>query len=186
MIRHSWTFRVDTGTLHIDPSEVFLSWTNITAIASNSLFSGSAEGVQQLTAMMSDGRMFNVDKSRDNDLTDNPPGKLFLYDVRRASFGFAIPALWSAAGTGAFVMDSGFDCSSHNPLVPAHMSEKTANATGMCIDNKLYYLVSPDAGGQTFSPPPGLDLLANEDSPDPALKINGRFGGVNASDLISG
>jgi len=157
-------------------------------MASNSLFSGSAEGVQQLTAMMSDGRMFNMDKSRDNDLTDDPPGNTFLYDVRRASFGFAIPALWSAAGTGAFVMDSGFDCSSHNPLVPAHMSEETASAAGMCIDNKLYYLVSPDAGGgqNTFSPPPGLDLLVGADSPDPALKINGRFGGVNASDLISG
>ncbi|KAK1753647.1 hypothetical protein QBC47DRAFT_415416 [Echria macrotheca] len=186
---HTWTFRIDTPTLQIDPSEILLSWANITAIAAHSLFSGSPEGIEQLTTIMSSGRMFNADRSNDKNLIDTPPQNTFLYDIRRASFGFAIPALWSAASTGAFVMDSGFDCSSNNnnPLVPAHMSEQTADATGACIDNKMYYLVSPDAGGSgTFSPPPGLDLLAGEDSPDPAVKINGRFGGVNASDLISG
>jgi hypothetical protein len=58
-----------------------------------------------------------------------------------AFFGFAIPEMWLASGTAAFVVDSGYPCSAQNPL-SQYMTAATQEATYTCYNNNLYKTIS--------------------------------------------
>lgn len=115
--------------------------------------------------------------------------------INKAFFGFAIPSVWTASGTAAFVIDSGYPCSAQNPLTQ-YMTAATQEATYACYKNNLYYLVYPDGTWRGcsnqaidcvdcdppppcnptfFTPPPGLSTLGPNS-----------WGGISLSDLIEG
>ena len=107
--------------------------------------------------------------------------------IDQAFFGFAIPEVWLASGTAAFVIDSGYPCSAQNPL-SQYMTAATQEATSTCYKNDLYYLVYPDGSwsdcasqnngqcqGTYFTAPPGLSTL-----------IPTSWGGITLANIIEG
>ncbi|KAJ5726918.1 Glycoside hydrolase superfamily [Penicillium malachiteum] len=168
---------------------VLLGWTSVTENQLYTLFNGSDAGITLLTTLISDGKLiegsggspevsYKADDSTTSQVEDF---------IGKAFFGFSIPALWTAAGTAAFVVDSGYPCSAQNPLTD-YMTADTQESTYVCYNDNLYYLVYPEgtwvgctgddeeACSQSyFTAPPGLSTLSSS-----------TWGGITLSDLIEG
>ncbi|EFQ99440.1 hypothetical protein MGYG_02452 [Nannizzia gypsea CBS 118893] len=129
------------------------AWHNITAASLESLFDGSDSSIDTLTGIISDGKLI-YGKLVDYEGVDNsaPEDKYFSSTVSsRILFAFAIPAIWAAAGTFPFVIDSGYPCGTIDPL-GTYLSVETMHATASCVDDQLYYLASPKGEAHTFIP----------------------------------
>lgn len=170
------------------------AWGNVTEMSLKKLFNGEPASVELLTSLIANGHF--VDGSvggglayPDFDISHDSPT---MADVRasisKAFFAFGIPNIWSVSGTTAFIMDSGFDCGTVDPM-GEYLDQDTQHKTAGCYNGKLYYLAYPSGvaeyctggGGAVtcrdnkFSAPPGIDTLDGT-----------RFGGVKVSDLITG
>lgn len=157
-------------------------WGNVTSLALGKLFNGTDDSLAMLWDAMSDGKLIEGKA-----FADAPPGNAeneLRANIGKSFFGYAIPALWQASGSWAFVIDSGYGCDERDPL-DDYLDTKTMEATGSCYDGKRYYLAHPDGMAYTcfeggcmdnkFSAPPGLDTLDGE-----------IFGGITKDDLIKG
>lgn len=147
------------------------------------LFNGSAASIAILGGLIAGWRLMEP-SATSTDLS----AAAYL---ENAVFGYLIPQAWAVSddGTHAFIIDSGNDRSNLGSGL-SYMSDDTAVATGVCVNNKAYYLVSateaadctqtPCSGQVTcsgkFSPPPGLDQLTP----------NNGWGNVQLSDLVIG
>ncbi|KAJ5947147.1 Glycoside hydrolase superfamily [Penicillium verhagenii] len=168
---------------------VLYGWSAAAENQLYTLFNGSSASITLLTTLISDGKL--IEGSGASPETGYDPTTSTTTDVEgfigTAFFGYAIPALWTAAGTAAFVIDSGYACSAQNPLTD-YMTDSTQEATYACYNDNLYYLVYPDgtyegctgndeeACSQSyFTAPPGLDTLSNA-----------TWGGITLANLIEG
>jgi hypothetical protein len=158
---------------------VVWGWANTTALTLAKLFDGSPESLDVLYKTMSDGKL--VDGLTDTQAVEN---STFVGDLRRniakTFFGYAIPALWRNSGAYAFILDSGLGCSDDKAPLLEYVDDATMKKTGVCVDGRQYYLVSPNGDPHvpcwcrhyqapgacddlvcpernTFSAPPGLD-----------------------------
>lgn len=101
---------------------------------------------------------------------------------------------WTFSKHAAFIVDSGYDCGTTDPLGD-YIDTDTMHSTLGCYSNKLYYFVAAEGEAQTcwngctggpfcdskchnnkFKKPPGLDSLDGKSS----------FGGVTVAELIQG
>ena len=173
--------------------QVVNAWGNVTEQSLKKLFDGSPEYIDLLTSLIADGHMIegsvNGAAAYPDVTADGTTQAELRASISKAFFAFGIPALWSVAGTRAFILDSGYDCGTTDPE-SEYLSDDTMHKTYGCYNNKLYYLVYPKGEAQDcsscegcavtctdndFSAPPGIDTLDGT-----------RFGGVKVSDLISG
>ncbi|PLB49726.1 hypothetical protein P170DRAFT_447329 [Aspergillus steynii IBT 23096] len=163
------------------------------------LFSGADESLEILWGIISNGKLISG-KGKER-LPEDLDSANYLHEtlkqnVAKSFFGYLIPAIWHLSKTYAFVIDSGYGCSEDNRL-SHYIDRVTANATGVCVDEKQYYLVYPDGDSRTchcqvmtgrgpcqlgctnnkFSAPPGLDSLGT---------IYRKFGGITKEDLVEG
>jgi hypothetical protein len=146
---------------------------------------------------MSAGKLI-TGKSDTQTGSDTIPSHMSAAELRanigKSIFGFAIPSLWSVSKAYPFIIDSGYGCDANNPL-SNYLDDDTMSATGACVDDKLYYLASPEGDArvckcevlgdkgacqtickdQKFSAPKGLDSLDGSE-----------FGGITTEDLIKG
>ncbi|KAM0331444.1 hypothetical protein ACHAQA_003120 [Verticillium albo-atrum] len=171
-------------------SQAVFGWMNSTTLSLKKLFDGESKSVDALTAILKGGNLLpgaagDVDKtvgSIDIEAT-----------ARKTFFGFAIPGLWRRSKQYVFVIDSGSGCGG-KPL-SKYVDDETAEATSVCHNSKLYYLVQPDgdarickcesSGGpgpcQTtcrdgkFSAPKGIGSLTDSD-----------FGKLTKEDIVKG
>lgn len=182
-------------------------WANITSIALKKIFDGTPESLDVLWDAMSEGKLaegkygHGTDDGDDNDddkeeVSENDKNELRA-NIQKTFYGFAIPAIWRASETYAFILDSGYGCEEDHPASD-YLEDDTMDATDACIDNRRYYLVYPDGdskilesscvGGDDncatdryvrnkFSKPPGLGSLGGKDR---------NFGGITREDLIKG
>ncbi|EFE44221.1 class V chitinase, putative [Trichophyton verrucosum HKI 0517] len=174
--------------------ETIYAWVNITAVTLRDLFNGSDASIATLTGIISDGKLIDGRKDNQDDVSVlNTRADAPMYDagIARIVFGFAIPSIWTAAGTFPFVIDSGYPCGTIDPL-DSFLSVETMHATASCVDDKLYYLASPKgdareyvpyprgSGGyyrnNKFSAPPGVEFLNHGNS----------FKGVTLDDIVKG
>lgn len=106
-------------------------------------------------------------------------------------FAFAIPTLWRSSKTYAFVTDSSADCDG-KPL-SKYLDDKTADDTGVCYEERRYYLVHPGEDSRVCE----CDFVSeanpckeicrkNKFSPRVGLSELSRFGGVTMEDLVIG
>ncbi|KAK3500592.1 hypothetical protein B0T13DRAFT_535440 [Neurospora crassa] len=175
---------------------VVSAWANVTEMSLRQLFNGEPESVELLTSLVANGHFIdgsvNGGGSSPTDALDTTANSPLMAEVRasisKAFFAFALPSIWSVSGTTAFIMDSGFDCGTVDPM-GEYLDKDTQHKTAGCYNGKLYYLAYPSgpaedcSGGDeavvcrpnTFSAPPGIDTLDGT-----------RFGGVKVSDLITG
>ncbi|PVI01299.1 hypothetical protein DM02DRAFT_706113 [Periconia macrospinosa] len=150
-------------------------WSNATNYALNHLFDGSEESLDILWKAISDGKLI---KGKCNNCEKNNPSDADLRgNIEKSIFGFAIPNLWKMSQAYAFVIDSGATCNTANPI-KEYMSEEDMKVAGACVNERLYFLASPEGkareckqvprekGGnerrctnQKFKPPKGLQYL---------------------------
>lgn len=168
---------------------VIMGWGKIVEGNLASAFSGEEDSLKLLGNAMADGKLI---EGKAVGAVGKKPTKSDLQDqIFRTFFGYAIPRLWRATNTHAFVIDSGYDCGAHR--LSEYVDEKTMEATSACVDGRQYYLVHPKGPSRScvctnkngcdkefcknnrFSSPPGLDSLGS-----------GNFAGVKRTHLITG
>lgn len=175
--------------------QVVWAWGNVTELAVDKLFDGSEESIQVLTGLMSNGKLISGSQNG-NPIPKVNKNSVLQASVVRTFYAYTIPALWSTAAMGVFVMDSGHSCDDTDAVTPRYLSEDTARATSACYNKKLYYLVHTGGDAQTceqgqcgdvgcvptwyctdnqFSKPPGLDQLGSA-----------QYGYITVRDLIVG
>ncbi|GKZ65110.1 hypothetical protein AnigIFM50267_007274 [Aspergillus niger] len=174
--------------------QVVYGWSNITSQALDDLFSGTNESMNALWEVMSDGKLIEGKRDNDPSYTGNVQNEL-IANINKCVIGFALPALWRQAGSYTFILDSGQSCDD-NPNIGEYLEDDTIDATGVCVDNRQYYLVYPDGDAtdctckiindsgpcQTvckdnkFSAPNGIQYISGENS----------YYGIMANDLVKG
>ncbi|GLA49848.1 hypothetical protein CBS147343_3007 [Aspergillus niger] len=174
--------------------QVVYGWSNITSQALEDLFSGTNESMNALWEVMSDGKLIEGKRDHYPSYTGNVQNEL-IANINKYVIGFALPALWRQAGSYTFILDSGQSCDD-NPNIGEYLEDDTIEATGVCVDNRQYYLVYPDGHAtdctckiindsgpcQTvckdnkFSAPNGIQYISGENS----------YYGITANDLVKG
>jgi hypothetical protein len=137
------------------------------------LFDGSDSSIDALTAAIQDGRLISGSGDTVADPSADKPQFEIENDIATAFYGMAVPAVWSAAGTAPFIINSGYRCGVVDPL-GAYLSSDTMHQTAVCVDSDLYYIASPkgdalncitpsigrpECKNNRFSIPPGLNSL---------------------------
>jgi hypothetical protein len=179
---------------------VINGWGNVTELALKHLFSGEDDSLEILWKAMSGGKLIvgkRSDTPSDEPGSDTLPDALSEADLRanigKSIFAFAIPSLWSVSKAYPFIIDTGFGCDAINPI-GQYLDDDTMEATGACVENKLYYIASPEGDArickcepqekgpcqtesrvQKFTAPKGLDSLDGTD-----------FGRITKEELITG
>ncbi|KAH8423398.1 uncharacterized protein LDX57_001157 [Aspergillus melleus] len=151
---------------------VTYGWGEVASLRLAELFSGTEEGLEDLWSMMSNGKLTYGAFEREPSKSGNAQDEIELY-VDKTFFGYVIPAFWKVSKTYAFIIDSGYGCDDDRPL-SNYLDARTMNATGVCLEEKRYYLVYPDKGSK-FSTPPGLESLHK-----------GKFGRITKEELVRG
>ncbi|EHA19716.1 hypothetical protein ASPNIDRAFT_138741, partial [Aspergillus niger ATCC 1015] len=174
--------------------QVVYGWSNITSQALDDLFSGTNESMNALWEVMSDGKLIEGKRDNDPSYIGNVQNEL-IANINKCVIGFALPALWRQAGSYTFILDSGQSCDD-NPNIGEYLEDDTIDATGVCVDNRQYYLVYPDGDAtdctckiindsgpcQTvckdvkFSAPKGIENISGDNS----------YFGITTNDLVKG
>jgi GH18 family chitinase len=166
------------------------AWKELNTLSLEKIFDGSPESINLIWKIIKDGKLIQGKPSRT--LTESEDKTKSLRDnIGKTLYGYTIPALWRASNTHAFVLDAGNKCGERQALA-TYLDDETMDATGVCINNRAYYLVYPkgdskdcDCGGAPictdkcpnakFSMPPGLDSLDGE-----------AFGKITKQELVEG
>ncbi|KAF2168013.1 glycoside hydrolase family 18 protein [Zasmidium cellare ATCC 36951] len=189
----SWSIQ-DQDNFNSYLGQVIAGWGNISSTTLMNLFDGSADSITTLTTLTQNGQLIegsdgspqigSTSKSSDT-------ASALAASVATAFWAFAIPAVWYAAGTSAFVIDSGYSCGTVNPL-GAYMSTATMEATAGCYNGELYYLVYPKGPASScpsskreVGPPPTCQLSQFQPPPGLSALDGSAWGGVSISDLIT-
>lgn len=146
------------------------------------LFSGEDDAIDSLGNLILDGKMIEGKGSSYPPSTDTSSEQ--EAKIATAYYTYAIPAAWQAAGRYPFVLDSGYDCGTEDPL-GKYMLPDTQHASAGCYNGKLYYLASVAGESELcinegcadsyFPKLPGLDDLDGD-----------AWGGVTKDDIIAG
>lgn len=173
--------------------QAIYAWGNVTEQAVAHLFGGTDDAIDQLTKLIEGGRFIegsaNGHAAPAGGDTPSPAPSTdagLQAEVVTAFWSYTIPVGWTLSGTHAFVLDSGFDCSSTtgNPL-DKYLSDDTASATRSCYEDKLYYLVAAKGDAELcindgcadsfFQTPSGLGDLDGK-----------AYGGLTLDTLVEG
>lgn len=187
-----WTYETHAQFTAYIGQAVF-GWGNITMTVLEELFSGSDNGLSMLTTIMSNGQL--IPGSGGSVTADLPGGLVSASEshIARALWAYTIPTIWSlSTDVYPFVIDSGYDCHTIDPL-NEYLSSDTMHASWGCVSGKLYYLATPKGSAQKcssvcshtqcqtkcrdnlFSPLPGIETM------------NGTsWAGITVTDVIKG
>ncbi|KAK0114603.1 hypothetical protein ONS95_014088 [Cadophora gregata] len=163
-------------------------WYKAAESTLKSLFDGSDDSMKTLKSMIDGGKLQDF----------IPPTAVEIKDtVIRSMYSFLIPMAWSAGGDGhaPFILDPNTDCDTaakwddddHERIL--RMKRETAAKSGMCLNNRVYYLVSAQGkrnclethqgtvcnGFDLFSMLPGITTLDGS-----------KWSGINRGHIIEG
>ena len=201
--RKKWT-EESQKTLSKYLAMVAFDWSNMVYDALTELFDGKDENIDTLHALISHGKMIAGGIYRDRRQWESlhiatrassndgwtafeQLDEMTIPDLERSIaktfFTYAIPTAWSFSKQYAFVIDSGHECDTKDPI-RQHLGHQSMNTPYGCYDGKLYYLATVPTGQtsemnghELFSTPPGLELLNGQDT---------NYGGVTNQDFIAG
>nr|POE96544.1 killer toxin subunits alpha/beta [Quercus suber] len=176
------TFGSNIAKAMVDPGQAMFGWDEAASRTLAALFDGSDASITTLTGISSTGSI-DVAKAAKESIPE------FSKNIERTFYGFAIPAVWQAAGVGAFILDASITCD-QTAVLGDYITGDTAGASKYCYNSRLYYLVHTpgdwqQCGGSArgncndktnkFEPPAGLDSLDGAN-----------WGGIKLGDLIAG
>lgn len=168
-------------------------WANSTESQLAAIFSGQPDTLPILSGLIDQGQMIEGDDGSTSAAATTPNVGISSAtttsvqdSIMLAFYAFAIPSAWRASGTGAFILDTGADCSDLN--VAAEYVDPSIQKQAMgCIDNHLYFLAYADGPSsdtcplegsctdKSFSLPPGADALDGS-----------AWGKVTVNDIVNG
>lgn len=156
------------------------------------LFNGPDAAIGALTTIISDGKLI-AGSNKSMPIVDDvrlQSATALKANMAKAFYAYAIPAVWNAAGTHPFVVDSGYPCGTVDPL-GTYMGVGTMQKTWSCYEDKLYYLVIPKGNSYNYVPDTrdsGMHKVRNKFSAPAGIGSMGSdlFGGVKLSELITG
>ncbi|CAI7608393.1 unnamed protein product [Penicillium viridicatum] len=173
--------------------QVVSIWANSTENQLQAIFSGSLDTLPVLTGMVAKGQMIEGDNGSgskagsmpDVGMSDTTSGEIQT-SIEHGFYAFAIPAVWSASGTGAFILDTGADCSDLN-VVPNYVDDSIQKQAMGCVNNHLYFLVYPDGPSSDSCPAEGSCTDKSFSLPTGADDLDGsNWGGVTVSEIVTG
>ncbi len=92
------------------------AWGNITETSLQWLFNGTDSSISILTSLIANGHLIEGAGIEFPSITGSGVTLAELRaSISKAFFAFAIPSLWSVAGTRAFILDSGYNCGTRRP-----------------------------------------------------------------------
>ncbi|KFY89077.1 hypothetical protein V500_05953 [Pseudogymnoascus sp. VKM F-4518 (FW-2643)] len=159
--------------------KVVSAWYSTVDVFNQHLFDGSQSSIDELTSMISDGKM--VER----------PGTVSDLDIQayleRAIFSILMPRAWELGGTVVFILDSGAPCGAVNPSTNHFGTEhKGANAWA-CADDKLYYIVGISEASRACSGTPERPLQVCYPREFEVDKLDGRvWGKITREDIVVG
>lgn len=118
-------------------------WANITDSYQQYLFGGSDQSLKDLYGLIRDGKF--LDRSLNNYKNFRSTNTI-NHALRRNLWLQMLPAAWSwgSAQQSAVILNSGKPCGTQNPL-HGDIDDKVAAKNFACVNNVIYYLVSPQA-----------------------------------------
>lgn len=164
--------------------------SDVTAQTLAMLFDGSDTSINVLTSLISNGKLVGSAHSERNN-TITPSIKNGIRSTALTNmFAFGIPAVWSASATPAFILDSGYDCGTHD-LMYKYAAQEVIDLTETCYQGKLYYLATPKGDPTVMRvPPKGIAYPVPNTFSAPAglsaLIVDNQYGNITISDLIIG
>ncbi|RAH55255.1 chitinase [Aspergillus piperis CBS 112811] len=159
--------------------QVVWGWSNVTSLALDDLFGGNDTSIDTLWEVISDGKLIEGKRDTDPPESGNTQNEL-LANINKCVVGFALPALWRQAGSYTFIIDSGQSCDD-DPDISEYLDDDTIDATGVCVDNRQYYLAYPDG--------PATDCtckIINDSGPCQTVCKDSKFSAPEGIQYISG
>jgi hypothetical protein len=117
--------------------------------------------------------------------------------AERIMYAALIPRAWLIGDHHPFVLDSGLSCGTVGPYDYEYMEPSTGNAAWTCVDDKLYYLLTPaskwkedNCGWQTPPANGGPPLCIEADNYFVTLpgtdQLQGQYGDITLQDIVAG
>ncbi|KAK4442779.1 hypothetical protein QBC34DRAFT_479607 [Podospora aff. communis PSN243] len=172
---------------HLAPHSMLTPWSAFLSTATAALFNGSEPSISTLLRFIDKGAMLppNLTSSRDTgsgylipETSENQAER--KAGILRGLYGYAIPAAWMARRDGVFVLDSGrAGCEGTEEGIEDVLSKETAEKVGVCVEDKMYYLVS--TGGRArghFIIPKGVEGLDGRNE--------SYYGGLGREQIVRG
>ncbi|SPN99933.1 uncharacterized protein DNG_02785 [Cephalotrichum gorgonifer] len=148
------------------------------------LFDGSESSIKILSTFFDDGQLLGNAYTQMDDLS-------IQKIIKKSLYASLIPLTWKqATNFNVVVIDADSYCDEQYPLVPSQLSQEVTDATQVCVDNWLYYIVTTagvprlctnegggrsDCENKSFGIPEGLSTLDGEG-----------WGGLTKEDLVTG
>ncbi|KAB5549868.1 hypothetical protein GE09DRAFT_1128101 [Coniochaeta sp. 2T2.1] len=153
------------------------------------LFNGSDSSVATLSNLFKDGKMLQNGYDLMSDLE--------IQEVMsRALYVTLIPMAWSLSkDIGVVVIDARRPCGTVDPLSKNELSKEDSNASWVCHDNNMYFLIAADGEEQHCwqsngpdAPVPNWDCLSNPFKLPPGLKAldGSAWGKLTKEDFVKG
>ncbi|KAI5460680.1 hypothetical protein BGZ63DRAFT_425168 [Mariannaea sp. PMI_226] len=164
----------------------FQAWQKSQADFINFIFDGSAQSLPQLGGLVADGAM-NWPQQ------DGPDFQDFVEQAQQLVYAQLIPMAWQHGQSARIpvVIESTDPCSSKaGPQLKNYMSDGTAAATHMCMNDKIYYLVDakpPSDDPLSCISKPNLCEHKNLFNPLPGGSfdnLHGNWGNVRVDDIV--
>lgn len=157
--------------------EVIEGWEAITVKSLEKMLNGSDDSLAVLDKLLDNGAMYPRGASPESDLD-------LMSNIQKAFFAYAIPILWFRAGYYPFIIDSGAACGTINPITK-YMTEEVQGQTGVCYNNREYFLAMVEGDPQTCTE---ADCEDNKFSaPKGNAGLNGKdYGGLKRDDIVAG
>lgn len=153
-------------------------------MAANTLkatFKGGPDSISILSTLIQNGAFMPGGGESINPYADDQTITDLENAILKGFYGFAIPSVWTAAGSAPFVMTINEACDTidNSNSIYNYLTDDGAIANG-CFQNLMYYLVYPPDGKDRFDALPGSsDLATSQGQTTP-------WGGVTVQDLITG
>lgn len=188
----SWTAASQTSFSNY-LGQVVNIWANATESQLSSIFSGQPDTLPILSGLIDKGQMIEGADGSSSAAGSTPSVGVssatttsVQASIMLSFYAFAVPAVWRASGIGAFILDTGADCSDLDVASEYVDSSIQTQAMG-CIDNHLYFLVYPDGPSSDSCPAEGSCTDNDFSLPPGADKLDGSsWGGVTVNDIVNG
>jgi hypothetical protein len=157
------------------------AWSGVAAVTLSNIFNGTLDdNLTTLTKLVANGQFFPGKGGEPPLAAPQQASDDLNASILKSFYAYTIPSIWSISGAAVFIIDAGYSCSTTtaNGLLQ-DMSGPDQSTMFTCVNGNSYYLASANANVNkqlyNWGAPVGSDTM-----------VNGSWGGVAVSDLVTG